>query len=776
MENNESKKTMSFIQELDFDEAIEFFSQCEYEKAIDKLIPIAINGNVCAQDMLCEVFYEVSSSELNRPLLKKTAPEIKKRITSFVDKGEGWANFIMHCFFYMDYSDDENYDNSADDIYNYLLRSANVENRGLTYLRLGIMYGWGICVDINLNHAQKCYEKAIEYGCKQAYSYLGQHLEDKCESQKVISYYKKGIELGDIRSYGELIKYYFVLQYQLEYEGKPSDPNDMNANESVTTSFDVSNKPKSLFEVHYPKPLYYLDEAEALAIEMLKNNLDNSYYYYGMVQMCKSLYTMNDIYEKKAITYYELAIKHKQYHAYGAMALIYKLNNDNEKAREYATKGVSKCDSRSRLILADLELGEGSREHAWRLAMESWKSKGLGGSFLAKLFVDYNYPRDYDVKDVLKILEISLKNNNDDAYDYIVKLFSNKNYGLDNNSDLFKYQRMAADKGIEKALVDFGKSLLDEDSLEFNPYEGYKYLESAIRKGNVDAAEVLLCYRSQEDDSSSLNEIRNTVIRSGAYRFDNKFFDLLYPTEVENDNVNAFREFMEEVADNTIIDDYYKINKIKAVAKLLIYHYNDRWTISNAELIKLHDFAVSLVKDYPSCMIYFRSIWKELFVGFDVNIPSLDSDWMNLYYAIFESMGKEAEISCYGYKEKDGYDQCIADFRKQVNEFWDEYEKTAKLLGISAVHHKRLVPTSLKSFNFDSYLKIKINYLEAFISILQSPTLKGSIGVLVEAENLDKLFLLNKLALDQTMKYILKKYIKTRIEFDNLIEMIDIVK
>ena len=60
-EDNTSKSTeIPFIEELKYEEAELCYSQYEYEAAFKILLPLANNNNVKAQNLLCEIMYEIS--------------------------------------------------------------------------------------------------------------------------------------------------------------------------------------------------------------------------------------------------------------------------------------------------------------------------------------------------------------------------------------------------------------------------------------------------------------------------------------------------------------------------------------------------------------------------------------------------------------------------------------------------------------------------------------------------------------------------------------------
>lgn len=752
-EDNTSKSTeIPFIEELKYEEAELCYSQYEYEAAFKILLPLANNNNVKAQNLLCEIMYEISYQEHERYTVNdiESMQQYKEEIATFENLDEGWVYFIMHCFFYA------NNDNQKGR--EYLTKSLQKEERGLSYLRLGIFYEYDIQDNPNTDLALRCYDKAVELGCKQAYSYIGRHYQDTKNIEKVILYYRKGIEVGDYLSYEYLVKYYLLLQNNHEI-------NKDNAYNIDIKSFDLFDKPQSLYNIPNPKSLYYLEKAESIVLEMFEKNIKNAYYNYGLVYLYKYWYTNIQKYADKAIFHLDLAIKHQQYQAYGELALYYMYSGDKEKAKEYAKCGEKAKDTLSRLALIEIERKEKKFDEAWNLAMCLINDNGCGSKELSKLYINDRYrPQNFDIQHLLELLKKGLYNNSynnsKEAYDLIVTLFSSDKIKTFDNEYRNKIRLIAANRGVQQAMVDLGKSIINLESDGFSITKGCKYLELAIKKGNYKAANILLTFRSKEDNYS-INELRNTVIRNNAFIYNDAFFELLFPVKLDNDNVTAYKIFMEVVAYN-----YDRIfcerSRIKAQAKLLINHFNNVWTLSDEDKNVLINDAKKLTEGNTNHFIYYQTIWKEVFPDFNINKPELSDDWIRIYSSIFESSEKEAELE-FDNENTKHYHKNFQNFKKLLTCFYEKYIKYSQ--GESIPHYIESLDNGI---TIKEYKNIKNKLVTTYLNILVLSNLTNFTGLFIEADNVNKLFLINKLT-DKNVSELLKVYLKVRIEFEKFL-------
>lgn len=746
-EEQPQEKALSFLEELKYRDAVSYFEQFEYEKAIKVLLPLALGGNKLSQDLMCEIIYEISAEETERCVLIGLEPDIKDRIIECAEKDEGWACFIVHCFRYADYHSVEEYPS----VLEYLVKSLQVEERGLSYLRYGIMIEWGMVPDINVKDALVCYEKAIGLGCKQAYGYIGQYYSS-IDEMKSVDYLKEGVKSGDSFSYGKLFNYYVLKTI-------PIDDAKMVF---LSENKDIGNLENAVMD--YSKKVYYCKQAESLAHNMLEHNIKNAYYYYGEAMVNMMLLTSNESYYQKAEAYLNAALEHKQYKAYGSLAILY--CHDEEKERAYAEEGVKKSDSISRSILIDFERKRGHLKRAWDLAMDRWCSVGTGSEVLAEMYFKNHYrAKGFTLEKMDRIVEVGLRTNTTTVYSSIKGLLRDPNCKKEGSIDFDKYQKIAADLGDTAAIIDYWERLIDVHSGLYNPDEGCRYMEVAISKGSIEASRILLKYYAKEDGNAKINAIRNKVIGNKTFVVDNEFFELLFPTVLDFDNVASFKKLMETVAYDTS-NTYYEINRKKACAKLLINHYDGVWTLSSEERKRLLDEARDVARKTPQYFVFFKSIWKEVFPGFNVDELSLEDRWLDLLYcAFFEST--EAEATLVEKHKNISKQKSVVEIVKEYKQLCDEYEKLSDRFNNLIVLRKRSV-SEFKYFNNTFYFEFKKELLKLFVSIMMQPELRDYFEVLITINNYGELAQIDRLDVDSSLKLLLFQLFMVKIDLEDI--------
>ena len=744
-EEQVTEKTLSFYEELKYGEAVEYFAQFDYEKAINILLPMAKGGNKKSQDLMCEIMYDVSAEETERYILKGLDAKLKEEVLKIADKGEGWACFVMHCFKYAEYTSAKEYPQ----VWKYLAESLKKEDRGLTYLRCGIMIEWGMVPDVNVNNALVCYERAIELGCKQAYGYIGQYYSSMDE-RKSIDYYLEGIKAGDSLSYSKLFIYY-ISRISLIEDDK--------------TNFLSDKKEKTLDEIayDYSRNAYYCRQAEALALDMLERNVKNAFFYYGEAMLSRFFLTFNKSFFQKAEEYYNIALKHKQYKAYGSLAILY---IDEEKGIDYAKKGVEKSDSISRSILIDIERKNNKdKKEAWKLAIDRWYSVGQGGETLAELYFKEKYrPQGFTLDQMIGIIEVGLRTNTTKVYSSIKNMLSDPKCKIGDSIDFDKYQKIAAELGDQAAIFDYGKRLMDEQSELYNPVEGCRYLELAIDKGSIEASRMLLRYYAKENSNATINAIRNKVIGNNTYKTDNDFFELLYQTKVDSENVDVFKQFMEDVESNSS-RDYLEINRKKAGAKLLINHFEGIWTLSSEEKRRLLDDARNVAYKTPQFFVFYRPIWKEVFPEFKVTDLSLNDQWIDLCCALFESTEEETSLTekTKNISKQDLVIKIVDDYK----ELYNKYEELSSQFSNQVVLKKRNI-TDFRSFNSTYYFELKKELLKLFVSIIMQPELVEYSEAFFTLNNMERIGQLERLDIETPVKLLLNKLLFVKINLENI--------
>ena len=721
--SSDNTVTLSFIQNLDYESACKYMQESDYSEALDIFLRFAVGGNIASQEKICEIMYKLSMDEANRLLLRKLDTSFYNKISAIAVEGKAWANFAMHCY---------NYNKNHSEALNYLLKSFQDVEIGLAYLRLGIVYDWGLGTKVNISHAEKCYLKALELGCNYAYSYAAQHYRYvKQDLDLALEYAKKGISCKDERSYGQLCSYY----------------ND-----------------ESKYEAH-----------EELLKHMLRENYRSVYYYYGDYYLRRWYDKSIEVYKNKAIKYLEIALKSQEYRACGSLAMYYYNQQDYDKSRFYAEEGVKKYDSFSYVMMYYLEIQDNNFAAAWDIAMERWNLFGTGGDILGELYIDRGFrPDGLSVNELVRILDVCSAFDNASC-NYLVKLYSDIEYGLNDSAQAKKYRRMAADNGDVDDLLDYGKSLMDMNSDDFDPIKGETYLVNAIQKGSAEASKVLLQYWKEADNSYFLNEKRNLVLSKKAYHLNDDFFELLYPTDVNAENVDSFIDFLITILDSD--DDFSKQNKNKAKAKLLSESYKSNWKLSETlrgDLLKeARNYAFAdpiLFKDY-------RAIFDVLFPDFNLNIPKLEERWFELYYNTHEFSDSEADLALRQLKPdmlldddgniKAGVKHNMNDLYQAMDNFWTSYKEIFAELELEYEVQVPYLPDSKEDLYFytgEELIRIKRDMVRGVLSVCSHPQLfeMSTVGEYLKADDEEKLNIAEKES-NVDLQLLLIEHVEVRI-------------
>lgn len=119
----------------------------------------AERGDVAAQGRLCQVFYN------KEDLAGTMSNDFWERIDKLALKGEDFANFILHCRYFVDLS-------QSLQAFHYIRKAIRHKTAPLAFLRLGICYDQGI--GTTENHTLACYyfNQAYIMGVKEAGSFI----------------------------------------------------------------------------------------------------------------------------------------------------------------------------------------------------------------------------------------------------------------------------------------------------------------------------------------------------------------------------------------------------------------------------------------------------------------------------------------------------------------------------------------------------------------------------------------------------------------------------
>lgn len=134
------------------------------KKTIYENLSSAEKGDSTAQSILCQFFYD------NKELCKSLPDDFWERIESIAQKGEDFANFIMHCRFFDDAT-------QCKLSYDYIRKAIRHKKIPIAILRLGITYAQGIGTTENHVLANYFYEMALGMGCQEAERLIKQEFE-----------------------------------------------------------------------------------------------------------------------------------------------------------------------------------------------------------------------------------------------------------------------------------------------------------------------------------------------------------------------------------------------------------------------------------------------------------------------------------------------------------------------------------------------------------------------------------------------------------------------
>ena len=548
--NKQSAQELNFVQRFEFEDANELFEDKQNAEAIDMILPLALMGNRESQMLLCKIYFHLTNRSLGANHLRSISPKIKEVISSIASTGEDWANFIMHCYAY------KQNDNQAS--LNYLKVAIETDSIALAYLRLGIVYGYGLGVDVKWSHAMDCYKRAEQLGCNEVYSYLGQIYRwgyDKSQPDigTSIDYYMKGVEANDWRAIRGL--------------------SDLYINEA-----DM------------------LDEATSFLDRLADNDTEGIELLYG--DYYRKKYELNKEagadYLKQAIEFLEIALNKGYFEAYGTLASIYHDENDIDKAMEYAEKGYLHGDSLSYHIIYKIERSRKNYAKAWEVTEERNNIFCIGGGFLGELYIEYGYLPSEKYRPILiKLLQRNATIGGITSCKSLITLYSEERFGMKNSDMEEKYRRMAANIGEAqskngvKYILDYAKYLLDKDSSHYNPMSAIKYLKTAVEKKSIEASILLLKqYEGKQDMSffaKQYNKARSYILKCGAYDINHSSFEGLYKelynTPMNDENISYLKSFHMKVF-LELVDEKHKEIRVESCVCLLKGYDDGKWQLS----------------------------------------------------------------------------------------------------------------------------------------------------------------------------------------------------
>ena len=415
-----------------YEEGMALYESGEKLESVEFFLRSAQRGNKEARSILCEIFYEQNRD------FDKIDEGLWNTIESVSDQGEAFADFLMHCKYYA-------MGNQNVIALRYLQKSLEREEIPLALLRMGVCYNWGLGVKQNHILGIHYYEKALELGCKQAYSYIAQEYlwgNDKIKKSldKAEHYILEGIEKGDSRCYSRLQNLY-------------------------------SDKPEKICETAQKM----IDEGVEGGYTMMAE-----YYSWGAAEEERD----ND----KAIEWAFKALDANEKGAYGLVSLLY-YSEDTEEALKYARIGVEQYNDGQALYLLgwDSEM-EDDYAAAWNQYMVRYEKYGSGAEDLGRLFIEREYmPEGYNVADLKQILMIGARNYSLESLKYLLQIMIYERTGkrqaiaydrLREIAEAYEYIELGAEMGDAQLRYIQGRIMIEVAGCHYNPRKGREIITS----------------------------------------------------------------------------------------------------------------------------------------------------------------------------------------------------------------------------------------------------------------------------------------------------------
>lgn len=589
--------------DFDYDEGMALYEGKEYNEAALALFASAERGNRNAKNVLCQMFYDLEDE------IQNFDDEIWDGIEQQARNNHCYANFLMHCKLYKEASN-----NLVS--FEYLKKAIRKNSVPLAFLRLGIQYSWGMGIKQSHTLGMHYYKKALDMGCKEAYSYMGQEYSmgsDKIpkDIDKAISLLNKGVEAGDQRSYKILCQTYL---------------------------FDLKQK----------------DEAIVVASRAIERGFLKGFAFMGDIALGDGDRFVADYDE--AIKWYKKALLNNEKSAYGMLAWVYYWLGEEDTAILMAKKGRLLRDSNSYNFLATHYKNSGEFENAWQCCKEWYDSVGIGADVMTELVLENGYfPAEVESEEdknlfldrLEQIVEIQARNNSQACLNALLKIYSFRENGkiaIDYSigqriPKAFEIIRIGAEMGMPEMMYYIGKGMMDNsEPKNYNPIKGLEWIGKAAENGYTPAIEDLLEIYD-EGTWMDKDEYRKTVLLSlGNYSLSNeKAMKCLKKISVtEDSDVETVKSFLESI----IHSEHNKDLRADAIKYILIWKDSLRWEPDDSVTSDIRQFLEAVLKDNdygyirligPKALEYFPEYSRQH--GMDDFFNGRESVDADLFYA-----------------------------------------------------------------------------------------------------------------------------------------------
>lgn len=650
---------------FDFEEGMTFYEAKEYDEAAMALAASAERGNRKAALTICKLFYDFGFGDQIYKITNETWAFLERQAKA----GYAYACFTMHTKYYRDY---ENYYISFD----YLKKAVRDKSLGLAYLRLGIHYGWGMGVRPNHTLSMYYYKKAIELGCIEAYSYIGQEVEygsDKClpDLQKAVEYYRKGAECNDKRAIIKLGDCYAI--------GK-----------------GVSKNKEEAFKL-FEKSI----------------SLGGYSAYCNMGYCCELDYDIDN-----ATKYYKMAAMHDESDSFANLARIYWDKGEHEEAYRWARSGFFRKNGLCASVLGYFyELDEMYNE-AWNCYFARYKWVGVGAVEMARLYLEKGYRAEgVELDEIIRMLDVMARNSNEEAINFLIQIFSSEEYLCKDVNKVYEYIKLGAVIGIPDKMYEYGISFMGDKEEFFNVFKGLEWIEKAARKEYVPAVKYLL-----------------ETFNGYMYRDDDKLMEWVHvATHLKLDSISVYHLVCKKLIEDNSKDELrdYLIHNVKCHSDNEISALRDLFLWYSKGIIELNDDEIDIYNERvleilnkvnDESVLPLQSILYILDNDFDPSIVEnqqvMDGELFEKYYKYFWS----SELNLFDAEKKDNFlshlykpfidDESfdhinmnivskvtlVSDFWNTANNFFDSYENLCKRFSVSPVMYKRIKKEDLYPF------------------------------------------------------------------------------
>lgn len=433
--------------DLDYEEGLAFLEADENADAFNAFLRSAERHNEKAYEKLFYIMHRNNKDSDFLPV------ETWEHIEELSDAGEGFADLLMHYRYYGMGTQNEI-------ALKYLKRALAKNVSPYAFLQMGICYCWGLGVALSDIQGKHYYLKAIEAGCWDATSYLAQ-------------LYKYG---------GEKIAIDYVLAEKYAKEG---------AEKGVTRCYDT------LHDLYIQ--LNRKDDALHLAQEMIGKGIKGGYYLMGEYYF----YAENN--NEEAKKWYIQAIDHDDKRAWGKLAYIYWVQDEDEEAFRLARKGVLLKDSWSYFMLGNLyeySNEEGHLGKAWECYMDQVHKFGTNAAEnAAQLYLDKGYqPTEEQMEDLKRYLIIDSQQQRIGSIQALLRIILIEKgqkpeltyEALREAPEAYEYLRRGAEARSEDGAnanlqYIYAQILLGDSGKYHDPYKGEKMMTEAAKKGEKEA-------------------------------------------------------------------------------------------------------------------------------------------------------------------------------------------------------------------------------------------------------------------------------------------------